>query len=46
MTARGARTFGVGVAGIHVPAFVERVEVEEETTGFNVCRRDSRPGLR
>ena len=35
------------VAGIHVPAFVERwPKGVGKITAENVCRRDSRPGLR
>ena len=35
-----------GVAGIHVPAFVERGWTGEGLPAGAACRRDSRPGLR
>ena len=37
---------GLGVAGIHVPAFVERRSTGTRWRCRTGCRRDSRPGLR
>ena len=41
-----ASTGGVSVAGIHVPAFVERPSARQSGMSLGWCRRDSRPGLR